>query len=452
MKPLEKIDRMMWETEHPDSPVTISGMMILEKKISQKKLIDTLENRLLRFDRFRQKISIKNNTPYWEDDAAFNIKNHLFFADIDTNQPYKILQQQVSRLMSEPLDYTKPLWDAHIYNLSNGQSAIVFRLHHAIADGVALIRVLFSLTGESSKASIEKIEKSKGFSWKSIPLIKQIKDTYDSGEKVIQGIKNTFRNPEIIKEQLGHLSDVTKDVMSIFTDKDITGSFYKGEFSDSKIAAWSVPVDLITMKKLGKKYGATLNDVLLALMTGAVRKHLTKHKQPVNDGLRIVIPVNIRDMSEEIVLHNEIGFISLELPVHLKNFKSRLKYINVKTSLLKNSPEPLLLSKLMEIVADYLSKDQKNKFASFMATKIGAVITNVPGPRNPVYLSGIKVSDIYCWIPHTAPLGVGLSMLSYNNKVTTGMIIDRNMADDPDFLLNAFVRELESAKKILTEE
>lgn len=203
------------------------------------------------------------------------------------------------------------------------------------------------------------------------------------------------------------------------------------------------------IKAAGKAHQATVNDVLLALLSGAIRRHLLLHKQDVSEGLRVVVPVNVRGHHDDIILHNEIGMLSLELPVHLKTFKQRLLYIKAKTALLKNSIEPMLVNKVMEVVADYLPKPAKQKFAEIMGSKIAGVITNVPGPRHPVYLAGSKVEDLVCWIPHTAPLGIGISLLSYNSNVSVGVVIDQNRVKDPDAITIGFKREfLQLTKQI----
>lgn len=448
-QPLKKIDRIMWDADTPKYPNSICGMMTFSKKVNRKKILEVLENRLLRFKRFRQSVVVVKEVPHWHTIKDFKVENHIQFVKIKEGEGAVLIQQEISKLMSFPLNYEEPLWNGIVYEGYKGGTAIVFRLHHAIADGAALINVLFSLTGASSKASLEFIDKKNSFSFKDLPFVKGIQNIVKTTEKVVGEAKHVWEHPEVIRENLIKSYNVAKDAAAILSNDVVTGSMYKGDFSERKLAAWSEGVDLKVIKALGKKYDGTVNDVLLALMAGAVRQHLLKHKQEVEMGMRIVIPVNLRGKKDKIELHNEIGMISLELPVHLTTFVQRLKFVNEKTTLLKSSPEPFLLSKLMEGVADYLPQNAKEKVINFMATKISAAITNVPGPREPVYFAGVKVEDMHCWIPHSAPLGIGLSMLSYNNKVTTGMVIDQNMANDPDFLLNAFIKEFKKAEKML---
>lgn len=448
-KPLQKIDHMMWDADRPTSPNTICGMMIFEEKISRKKLLEVLDNRLLKFSRFQQKIKVKKGVPHWSDDHNFDMKNHVHFHNLKGKEDYSYLKEKLSHLISVPLNHEWPLWDVNVYQNYKGGSAIIYRLHHAIADGVSLIQVLFSLTGKTAEESLEIQDSDFYIDVKKLPYIKGITQFLEGSNKLITNAQFLKDNPKVISQNIAQGWEATKEMVSIFTDKDITGSMYKGEFSNEKAVAFSKPMDLPFIKKLGKKYSATVNDILLTFMTGAIRAHLIHNNQKTDSGIRVVIPVNIREESKRIELHNEIGFISLELPVHLENFEERLKFINEKTTLLKNSAEPYVLSKVMEFVADKFSDNMKEKFIDFISTKIAAAITNVPGPKESVYLAGSEVKNIYCWIPHTAPLGVGLSMISYNNKITVAMVIDKNMANDPDVLIDEFENEFKVAKKLL---
>lgn len=449
-KPVRKIDHMMWDVELPTSLVTITGMMTFKKKVNVKKLHEVLTERLLKYERFHKKIVMKKDQPMWQMDEAFHLKGHVFHSTLGGKGDYEALRKKISELMSNPLDYSRPLWDVHIIDNYNGGSTVVWRIHHAIADGIALIKVVFSLTGTSAKESLNhslgayapKAPKKHG-------LLEDIGHLFHTGENIFHEAQHLLQHPETLKDALDHTWKAAKEIGALFGSKEITGSLYKGNLSLKKKTAWATAFDLDVIKAAGKAHQATVNDVLLALLSGAIRRHLLLHKQDVSEGLRVVVPVNVRGHHDDIILHNEIGMLSLELPVHLKTFKQRLPYIKAKTALLKNSIEPMLVNKVMEVVADYLPKPAKQKFAEIMGSKIAGVITNVPGPRHPVYLAGSKVSDLVCWIPHTAPLGIGISLLSYNSNVSVGVVIDQNRVKDPDAITIGFKREfLQLTKQI----
>jgi WS/DGAT/MGAT family acyltransferase len=453
-KPLRKVDLMMWDVEMPTSLVTITGMMTFKGKIDRKKVLAVLQERLLKFERFHKKVIIKKGNPHWHPDEDFDLESHVHHIVLPGKGTHKVLQQTISDLMSEPLNYAKPLWQVHLIDNYNGGSAIVWRLHHAIADGIALVKVIFSLTGSSAKESLDlhlkpissaSKNKGKGFD-------KVLENLLHKGEDLFEEAGHLIREPHLLQDTLQNTWDTSKEIVNLFMGKALKKSLYKGTLSASKIAAWSVDLPLQEVKELRSHYETTINDVLLALVTGALRKHLLHHGEKPQEGLRVVIPVNLRKKDDIIKMHNDIGMLSIELPVHLPSAAKRLHFIREKTQMLKHSIEPLLVNKLLEAVADYLPAFSKQKFADFMGSKIAAVVTNVPGPNHPVYLAGKKAEDILFWIPHTTPLGIGVSLMSYNNKVYLGVVTDKKVVDDPDFITKAFEAELRSMNRVLARK
>lgn len=144
--------------------------------------------------------------------------------------------------------------------------------------------------------------------------------------------------------------------------------------------------------------------------------------------------------------------LSIELPVHLNNIKKRIQYIKEKTELLKHSIEPVLIYNLLNILADVIPSSLEQKFSDFIGTRIAGVITNVPGPKNSIFLAGVEVKDIMFWVPQTSPLGIGVSIISYNDKVCLGVVTDKNIIDKPDGIIEGYYKEFEEMKKLLNKK
>jgi hypothetical protein len=157
----------------------------------------------------------------------------------------------------------------------------------------------------------------------------------------------------------------------------------------------------------------------------------------------------MRKSNEKIKVHNKIGMLSIELPVHIKNVNERIAHIVEKTALLKNSIEPVLIYNLLHILADITPTNIERKFSNFIGTKIAGVVTNVPGPKTAIYFAGNQVKDIMFWVPQTSPLGIGVSIISYNNRVCLGITTDTNLVKDPDEIINGYYKEFEAMKKTL---
>lgn len=448
-KPLRRIDHMMWDVNTPNSLVTITGMMIFEKKVSARQLTDIIRSRLLRFERFRKKVVIRNKKPMWHLDESFNLESHIHHIALPNPGNYKALQEVISDLISQPLDESKPLWQVHLIDNYNGGTVIVWRLHHAIADGIALIKVVFSLTGtsraDSLRLELEEEEKHR----EERTLRQDVSQLIHSGADWYHQAQEMMKDPNQIKDALKESWDITKELGRLFFGTSVSDTIYKGKLGYAKKTAWSEALPLQEIKQIGAKHNATVNDMLLALITGALRRHLIKHKQPLDKCIRIVVPVNLRKKEEKIKVHNKIGMLSIELPVHIKSTKERIAYIVEKTELLKHSIEPVLIYNLLNVLADVIPTPLEQKFSDFIGTKIAGVVTNVPGPKSAIYMAGHKVKDMMFWVPQTSPLGIGVSIISYNNRVCLGVVTDVNLVNDPDEIVNGYYKEFEAMRKLL---
>jgi WS/DGAT/MGAT family acyltransferase len=261
-----------------------------------------------------------------------------------------------------------------------------------------------------------------------------------------------LKNPSLFGEVVKNNWRTTKEIGELFLGKTVENTIYKGHMGLTKKAAWAGPVPLETFKRLAKQYHVKINDVLLALVAGAFRKHLIAHHQKVNEGLKIIVPVNLRKQNEIMKLHNEFSFISLDLPVHISSFEKRIAFISEKTTTLKPSAEPLFLNEMLHLLADYTPMAVQKIFMEFMGKHITGVVSNVPGPDHPVYLAGNMVEDLMFWIPHTVSLGIGISLMSYNGKVYMGLVTDEGLVNDPDAIVAAFTNELNQQKKLLSRK
>lgn len=447
-KPLKSVDHIMWDINSPTSLNTITGMMTLKGKVDIEIIKKLIHQRLLAYDRFREKIAIKDNKPIWHIDENFDLSCHFHHTALPAPGDYNSLQVELSHLMSIPLDPSKPLWKVNLIDNYQGQSVIIYRLHHALADGIALIKVVFSLTGNTPEESLEEnalvIDEVPPESIASIS--DKVNDFVHFGEKIYHEAQDLLKQPDVLKQNLKDTWDSAVELGKLFFGKGVGGSsaIYKGEMSVRKKPAWTNnPIDLKVIKKISKSQGVTINDVLLGLMTGAIRYHMIlNHQKPV-DELRVVIPVNLRKKNEPIKVENKIGMISLELPIHIEDPYERLKIIRAKTLILKNSLEPIIIYNLLQVMADVIPQKLEKKFADLIGSKVGAVVTNVPGPKKPIYLAGAEIEDMMFWIPQTSTLGMGVSLISYNDKAYLGVVTDPNIITDPDNIIEGFYKEFE---------
>lgn len=191
-------------------------------------------------------------------------------------------------------------------------------------------------------------------------------------------------------------------------------------------------IDLKVIKKINMANGVTINDLLMVFMTVTIRYHMILNLQKPVDEMRVVIPVNLCKKNEPIKVENKIGIISLELPIHIEDPLKRLKFIRTKTLILKNSLVPIFIYNLLQVMADVIPKNLEKKFADLIGSKVGAVVTNVPIPKKSIYLAGAEAEDMMFWVSQTSTLGMGVSLINYNNKAYLGIVTNPNYITDPD--------------------
>ena len=196
------------------------------------------------------------------------------------------------------------------------------------------------------------------------------------------------------------------------------------------------------IKTVGRAINATtLNDVLIATVTGAMRRYLKSRNYPVNKlDLRVTVPVNIRKPGTEFELGNRFSLVFLALPVYLEDPVLRLKEVKRRMDRLKKSPDAAVNFGLLSAMGMLPSGIAKN-MAHLFGNKASAVLTNVPGPREPLYFAGRKINNIMFWVPRTGAVGLGISILSYDGKVTVGLAADEGLMPDPEVLLEGFEDE-----------
>ena len=447
-KPLQRIDHIMWDADTPDSIATIAGIMTFKKKLHRAHMLEVLEKGLMKFERFQKTVIVKDGNPMWHLDENFQLQNHIHHIALPGKGGYKELQECVSDLISHPLDYNRPLWDIHVIDNYNNGTAIFWRIHHVIGDGIALVKVIFSLTGITAKDSLAIFGK------KEAPKPKKVKDEIeyiiDLGVSLYDDAKQILHNPSILKDMLQHNWQLAKEAGDLVRGRK-ANLLYKGTPGQAKKAAWTEPLPLDAFKGLSKFFDAKINDIMLASLAGAMRKHLLRHKQKAAEGVKVVIPVNLRREGEVNSLNNEFSFITLDLPVHLSSFAKRVAYIKERTAALKPSANSMIMTELIHIVADYTPLAAKQKLLAFLGKSIAGVVTNVPGPKHPIYLAGGKVEDLMFWVPHTVPLGIGVSLMSYNGKVYMGLVTDNVLVKDPDVIVKGFASELKRAQKLIKQ-
>ena len=216
----------------------------------------------------------------------------------------------------------------------------------------------------------------------------------------------------------------------------------KGELGFHKRVAWSEPLDLAGIKAAGVREGATVNDILVAAATGAIRRYLQSRGDDVSGlEIRAAIPVNLRPLDEAHKLGNQFGLVLATLPVGVADGRRRLVETKRHMAELKSSMQPLVAFGLLNALG-LAPAPLQSMALDFFGAKSSLVLTNVPGPAQRLYLAGQRLDRVMFWVPQSARLGLGVSILSYAGEVMVGVISDAGLVPDPQQVVTGFEAEV----------
>lgn len=452
-------DNFWLHMDHPTNLMVITGIMEFKKTLDYEDVRVTLENRLCSFDRFKQRIVLPASgvgIASWEFDPYFDIRSHFHRIALPGQGGKKELQRMVSDLMTIPMDRSKPLWSCHLIENYKKGCALFFRLHHCIADGIALVYVLLSATDKKTGAPLfeEKSSKKKKKWLPSLiphgPFMTNVAGVLDKtqvlGEKLLKECSKVISNPLYVKELAKSTSSLPIDTAAVLGKLAMMPSdpetSIRGPLGVRKCVAWSNPIPLKNIKIVSKAVDATINDVLTSTVAGALRRYLIARGDKVKKiELRAAIPVNIRKMGTEFELGNKFSLVFLALPIYIGDPVLRLKEVKKRMDHLKQSQDAFVA--FMVLSALGISSANVAKTASnFFANKASTVMTNVPGPQEPLYFAGNRIENFIGWVPRTGRVGMGISVFSYSGNVVIGLVTDEGLVPDPDNILEHFEEEL----------
>ncbi|MBX2998348.1 MAG: wax ester/triacylglycerol synthase family O-acyltransferase [Caldilineaceae bacterium] len=453
---MSSVDRSWLLVDGPTNRMVINGLWIFDEPLDYPRLVRTLAERMLSFRRFRQRVVEPTGSlgrAYWEDDPHFDLRGHVRRIALPAPGNRAVLEELISSMVSDPLDTSKPLWEFYLIENYNGGSAILGRIHHCIADGVALVSVMLSLTDPTPEDSWQAppAKERKG-GWNPLrPLLRSAAKTINSavgmGEALLSEGMETLSNPSHLLDLAGQgtwLAGKTAGVLgklALMTSDDRT--VFKGNLSVTKHVAWSEVIALDDVKLVKNRTGTTVNDVLVAVLTGALRRYmLSRGDDPTGKEIRAMVPVNIRPITDKIELGNQWALIYLTLPVGIEDPLDRLFEVKRRMDAIKRSPEALITYQIIAGLG-LVPNEIANKIKEYFASKASAVLTNVPGPQQKLYFGGSLIDKMVFWVPQSGSIGLGLSILSYGGEVTVGVIADDHLVPDPQGIVEGYRAEFD---------
>jgi diacylglycerol O-acyltransferase / wax synthase len=461
-EPLSNVDAAWLSMDDPTNLMMITGVMTFKKPINYEHFLAVAQYRWLQFDRFRQRVAkarLPLMKPHWESDPHFDVASHVHRIALPEPGDQAALQQMVSDLASTPLDPSKALWQIHLVDNYGDGGALIARIHHSIADGLALVYVLLSLTDMTPDApwpapAEDGSQEEDHGSWiggSPLALFKQGASLAGSATRLTgRAARESWRmlsSPSYTLDVMQKGADASYAATRLLLYPPDPPTPFKGDLGVTKRAAWSTPLPLRDVKLIKTMTNATVNDVLVSAVSGALRRYLLFHGHEAQD-FRAVVPVNMRREEEMGKLGNKFGVVFLSLPVSVEDPLLRLKEVNRRMSALKDSAEAAVALGILNVMGMSRAEIQ-SLILNVFAMKSTTVLTNVPGPPVPLFLAGSEIEDIMFWVPQSGRLGMGISILSYAGKVYLGVMTDSGLVPDPDTIIDYFYDEFDLLKQEL---
>jgi diacylglycerol O-acyltransferase len=425
--PLANVDASWLRMDDPTNPMVVTGVLMLEKPVTVRQVRSLLQRRLLPFERFRQRIVhplAGLGLPSWEIDPRFSLDHHLVVEELRDPTDEASLQNLIGRIASGSLSPGRPPWRMHLVPHYRGGSALVVRIHHCVADGLALVHVLLSLADPRADPRGAPIE------------------TRRAPASTLRGALSTVAGvlPEGARHlaALGHLLILPSDPPTCL----------RGRLGVPKRLVWSRAFRLEDFKRIGRATDSTVNDVLMAALTGALRRYLLEHGAVARRlEVRGAVPVNLRPARDAHLLGNRFGLVFLQLPLGMASPRARLAEIQRRMRLLKQSSGAAAIFELLWLMA-LVPRQLFDAILDLFATKATLVVTNVIGPREEISILGSRLRQAMFWVPCAGHLGLGISLLSYAGQVWVGVQSDAGLVPDPERIVAAFEDELDALRSV----
>lgn len=457
---LSPVDTAWLRMDAPGNLMMIVGVVLFEGPCDLPRLKRVLETCLLNYPQFCSRVVMDASGAWWEPDADFDLDHHLVRIGLPGKGGKAELQKLVATLAAQALDTMRPLWQFHLVENYDGGHALIVRIHHCIGDGIALVGVLLSMTTQSADADDPPLPTRKGTKgidgewWEQVlrpftsTTVKAIDATGDIATKVLHAYGAVLADPNLAGEAASEYAkvatQVSKDIAALALMDADTNTSLKGRPGGSKVVAWNEPLPLTDVKAVGKALGCSVNDVLLACATGAIRGYLFHRGDDLEGAeLRAMVPVNLRGPGKPKTLGNKFGLVPLLLPVGIENPVERVLEVHARMNQLKDGYMPILAMALLGMTG-LAPRMVQRQVLDLLASKATAVMTNVPGPQQALYLAGAKLKQMMFWVPQSGDIGVGVSILSYDGAVQFGLITDKKLCKDPQAIIDRFAPEFEN--------
>ena len=443
---LSPVDASFLAQEHDASHMHVGAIAVFEgPPPSYDAFIDGLESRLHLVPRYRQKLAeprFEMGRPFWVDDPNFNIDYHVRHTALPKPGSLDQLRHLAGRVFSQRLDRSKPLWELWlVQGLEDNRFALISKTHHSMIDGIAgvdIASVLFDL--EPVPREVPPPDEP----WTPRPEPSQ-------SELIAEGVKGIVRTPfRLAGRGVAALQNPGSAVRAARESVEALGEVAWAGLNPAPETPLNVPIgphrrilwvenELADFKEIKRALGGTVNDVVLTVVTSALRRWL-RSRGVRTEGLelRALVPVSIRPDDQRGGTGNQIAAMRGPLPVYCDDLLDCLKIVREEMQDLKESKQALgaeVIAGLQDFAPPTLLAQASR--LNFSTRLFNLIVTNVPGPQFPLYLQGRELQQIIpvAFLPEDHAMAIAI--MSYNGSLDFGMLGDFDAMPDMDFVADA---------------
>lgn len=457
---LTAIDASFLHQEGPDSHMHVGGLTIIEGPPPPvEDLLEQIRQRLHLVPRYRQKLAhtaIDSGRPVWVDDPSFNPEYHVRHTALPAPGQWQQLRELTARIFSQALDRSRPLWEMWlIEGLQDGRFALISKNHHALIDGISgidLATVLFDLSPDPPPI------KHSGRPWQPHP-------EPGSAELVAVGARGAVRAAaEVVGGAVDALAHPDRAISRGREAAEGIGELIWAVLNPAPSTPFNVPIGphrrfvgvtnrLDDFKLVKNAFGGTVNDVVLSVVTGALRSFLiSRGIRTEGLELRALVPVSVRAADERGHLGNRIAAMRGPLPAYIADPVQRLRFVSQAMAGLKESKQALGAEMIANVqnFAPPTILAQASRL-NFSTRLFNLIVTNVPGPQFPLYVLGREMLHAYpiAFLPENHALAVAI--MSYNGEMNFGLLGDFDALPDIDSIGEHIALELSALVAMAAE-
>ena len=439
---LSAVDASFLAQEKPNTHMHIGGLALFEgPPPSKDEFCRHIMRRLHLVPRYRQRLAfppLETGRPLWVDDPHFNLDYHVRHTALPDPGDEPVLLRLTARIFSQPLDRTKPLWELWLVEgLADGGFAFISKIHHSLVDGIAgvdLATVLFDLDREGTDLPEPEPWVPQPEPSPAVLAARGIEGAARTAADLAAGAAGAVTRPQELlartREVAAGLGEVALTALSAPPDTP----FNVPPGPHRRIAI--VRADLDEFKEIKNVFGGTVNDVVLAVVSGALAYFLQSRGRVTEDlELRACVPVSVRTEDQRGALGNELTQIIAPLPIGIEDPVARLRVVREAMDGLKQSKQALgakAIANLQDFAPPTIHAQASR--LNFSGRFYNLLVTNIPGPQFPLYVLGRELQAMFPIAFLAGDRALAVAIMSYQGSLNFGLIADYDALPDLDVL------------------